>query len=249
MIPIIYNSFSEELHGSSLKTGEQEEIEKELQLAENSTEIQSSLSHSVELLEERESSIISQLTELEQFLDNLEKFDDSISDLRQRAQSSRIELDDITSELKQKLSTIEFEPGKAEELDERLSLLISLQRKHQVNSVEELIEKRETLDERIQELTGLEDRIGELEAKMEEAQLQLERHANKIHDSRQKLIPELESQIMSILNSLNFAQANFTIKLDRTELYTEKGNDIINFLFSANPGMREDKISKSRFRR
>lgn len=234
----------EELQSSNLKTGEQEEIEKELQLAENATEIQSDLSQSVHVIEEKDDSILSQFAELEVLLSNLERFDNSMGELKNRVGSSRIELDDILAELRQKLDNTEFEPGKAEELDERLSLLISLQRKHQAASMEELIEKRDSLDQRIQELTGLEDNIRQLEEKIAACKMELETEAEKLHNSRKKLIPNLEKQIHQLLDSLNFSQARFIIDIEKTASFTEKGNDSINFLFNANPGQPAGKLSK-----
>lgn len=234
----------EELKEANLKAGEQEDLEKNLDLAENSAEIQGKLSESIHLLEEEEQAVILNLNRAEQNLQNISKFDVQLAELSQRLESVRIEIDDINLELKNKLSNIEFEPGELERLDARLSLIISLQRKHQVNSVEALMEICTSLDQRIQNASGLEERIKKLDLEIQSALKELEKRAEKLHQSRLKLIPKLEKEISSLLMSLNFNQAKFKIDLLATDKFTEKGNNSIQFLFSANSGMALSKLSK-----
>lgn len=234
----------EELKEANLKAGEQEDLEKNLDLAENSAEIQGKLSESIHLLEEEEHAVILNLNKAEQNLQNISKFDVQLAELSQRLESVRIEIDDINLELKNKLSNIEFEPGELERLDARLSLIISLQRKHQVNSVEALMEICTSLDQRIQNASGLEERIKKLDLEIQSSLKELEKRAEKLHQSRLKLIPKLEKEISSILMSLNFNQAKFKIDLLATDKFTEKGNNSIQFLFSANSGMALSKLSK-----
>lgn len=234
----------EELQSAQLIVGEQEDIEQELKLVQNATEIQSNLSESVRLIDEQENSLISNLSSLENHLSVLKNFDSDIVDLYNRIHSSKIDLDDVLSELKEKLANSEVEPNRLEILDSRLSLLISLQRKHQCADGNELIEKRETLDSRIQELSGLEDSIKKKEEEIGKAKDELILKAEQLTSSRKKLIPNLEKQIITILKSLNFASATFKISLESNEEFTAKGSDKIDFLFSANPGQEANKLAK-----
>lgn len=234
----------DELQEAQLKDHEQEELEKNLQFAENASEIQGNLGDAINLLEEDDVSILQNLALVEQSLQNLQKYDEDFKGIMERLASTRIELDDINTELKEKLSGVEVEPGQLEKLDTRLSLLISLQRKHQVQDLSRLIEKRDSLDERIQNAFGLEEKLASLDLKIEESKQKLVVKAKELHKSRLKVIPKLEKQIREILMALNFNQAQFEIELLESSHFAEKGNDEIQFLFSANPGVAVSKLSK-----
>lgn len=234
----------EELSEANLKEGEQQELEMNLEFAENASDIQENLSNAINHLEEDENSILSSLGLVEQNIQALVKFDTDLEILLARLKSSRLELDDVTNELKDKLSSTEVEPGEVEKLDSRLSLLISLQRKHQVQDLDGLIEMRESLDQRIQDASGLEEKMASLNLQIEVSKADLLIKALDLHNSRLKVIPKLEKQIKEILIGLNFNQAQFEIKLFTSESFTEKGNDQIQFLFSGNPGVAVAKLSK-----
>ena len=235
----------EELQNANIKNGEQEEIEEELSIVENAAEIQSALAHSTELLDGEQKGIIDKLKEVINQLTGLTRFNTSFGNLASRVESSLIELDDISAELKSEIQKVDFEPQQATDLDERLSLLIALQRKHQVKDLEELIEKRDSLDQRIQNLSGLEDRIREVENKLNEVKENLKVKASNLHNSRLKVIPDLEFNLKKILSSLNMTDASFTIDLQEVEDFTERGNGKVNFLFNANKGQKPNKLSKT----
>lgn len=234
----------EELQDANLIEGEQEELERNLEFAENSSDIQENLSVSINLLDDNENSILGNLTLIEQRIQTLLKFDSDMDGLLKRLLSSRLELDDINNELKEKLSSIELDPSELDKLDSRLSLLISLQRKHQVQDLVGLIEMRNSLDERIQNAAGVEERLLALDIDIQKSKEELRQKALDLHQSRLKVIPKLEKQIKEILKGLNFNQALFEIELVVSESFSEKGNDIIQFLFSANPGVAVGKLSK-----
>lgn len=234
----------DELLSAELKEGEQQELEKELDLLENAEEIQSGLALSVSLLEENDPSLSSLLDQLINQIHSLQKFDESLPSIANRIESSKIELDDISAEIKQKLAEIDFEPNRSAYLDERISLLLSLQRKHQAVDLSELIQKRNELDERILNLSSLETNIEELKLKVEELKEEMMQTATVLHKSRLKVIPSLEKQILELLADLNMPDAEFNISLERVDNYTEKGNAKIDFLFSANKGQSINKLSK-----
>lgn len=234
----------EELENANLKEGEQEELERNLEFAENSSEIQGNLGQAVGLLESDETAILHNLSALENHIKALVKYDSDLEGVLARLQSSRIELDDINEELKEKLSNIDVQPGELEKLDSRLSMLISLQRKHQLANIEELIGLRNSLDERISNASGLEEKIAEAELQIQKSKEELDLRTSELHASRLKVIPTLEKKIQQILMGLNFNQAQFEIELVESEQFSEKGNDQIQFLFSANPGMPVAKLAK-----
>jgi DNA repair protein RecN (Recombination protein N) len=234
----------EELLNANLQAGEQEEIEQELQVAENAEEIQQNLSASLHLLEDGSSSAIEQLKQVRLHLGALLLFDSEMSHLQERVESSRIELDDIVQELKIKLNGIEADPNRTTQLDTRLSLLINLQRKHQATSIDELITKRDALDEKIESQTGIESKIQTLESELKKAEDQLSKVANELFESRKRIVPSLEDEIKALLTKLNMAESEFCIDLLKTDAYSERGNVKIDFLFSANKGLAPAKLSK-----
>ena len=130
----------DELEEANFTAGEQEQIENELKVLNNSEEIKSVLSKCADSLNEREKNIISSLAEVKIFLSGIATFNPVYAELLSRINSSYIELKDIADEIGTAEQKTNYDPLRAEKLTERIDLIYRLQKKHQVNSVEELLE-------------------------------------------------------------------------------------------------------------
>lgn len=234
----------EELEAAQLQPSEQEDLERELELIENSGEIQSRLSESLQLIDADEAGVRSYLQRMHGNLMAIKNYDPDFESLTQRLESLRIELDDIRLELEQKAGDTQFDPAEQQRMDQRLSQLISLQKKHHVDSVEALIEKKMGLEQRINDISSLEHKQEKIEAELAAQSEKLASAANILSESRKQVIPKLEKEINIVLQQLNMPHAHFSIKLVNTEQYSESGTDNVNYLFTANKGRSPELLSK-----
>ena len=239
------NFLLNELKEAQLEEGEQAAIEEELNSLEHAEEIQDKLNTVVKLIEgDTQDGVATNLTTISQAFRQLQSFQSGYRDLAERVNALQIELEDIRQEAEQKANDTEYDPERLTKLDDRLSQLIHLQRKHAVNSVEELIAKREELDSKLDSVLNASERISELKQKMEKAGEERAAAATKLHKARVKVAPEIEKSIKSILADLNMKDASINIQVSASDNYTRLGNDSVEFRFSANKGMAPQSLSK-----
>lgn len=234
----------EELEAAQLQPSEQEDLERELELIENSGEIQSRLSESLQLIDADDGGVRNYLQRMHGNLMAIKNYDPDLESLAQRLESLRIELDDIRLELEQKAGDTQFDPAEQQRMDQRLSQLISLQKKHHVDSVEALIEKKMGLEQRINDISSLEHRQEKIEGELSAQSTKLAKVADALSESRKQVIPKLESEINEVLRQLNMPHAHFSINLVSTEQYSDSGKDDVNYLFTANKGRSPELLSK-----
>ncbi len=234
-----------ELEEARLATGEQEQLEQELKVLEHAEEIKRSLLATNYLLSESEKSALSQLKEAGGVLQTLEKYSDEIGSIAERLKSSLIELKDIYNDLERLEQHTFIDEKRTLEINERLDIIYSLQKKHRVNSVCELLELQENFSSKLNKLLSGEEEIASLakeETLLKEKLLKL---AEKLSTNRKNHIPELERQVQATLTEVGMPNAvlNVSHETDFDQL-TENGADKIQFLFSANKGQSPLPMNK-----
>ncbi len=234
-----------ELEEARLATGEQEQLEQELKVLEHAEEIKRSLLATNYLLSESEKSALSQLKEAGGVLQTLEKYSDEIGSIAERLKSSLIELKDIYNDLERLEQHTFIDEKRTLEINERLDIIYSLQKKHRVNSVSELLELQENFSSKLNKLLSGEEEIASLakeETLLKEKLLKL---AEKLSTNRKNHIPELERQVQATLTEVGMPNAvlNVSHETDFDQL-TENGADKIQFLFSANKGQSPLPMNK-----
>jgi len=241
----------DELQEADFKQGEQEEIENELKVLNNSEEIKSVLAKCAISLNGGDTStslsvttIITSLSEIKTLLGRISSFNPAYAELLSRINSSYVELKDITSEIASAEEKTHYDPSRAEKLSERIDLIYRLQKKHQVNSTEELIEIKIKIENRLKDISTLEKEISALQQETEKLRQKLFLLAKKISADRKKCLPKLEKEISILLSSLAMPNAQFRVEHVLLETLTEQGIDKIKFLFSANKGSDLKEISK-----
>jgi DNA repair protein RecN (Recombination protein N) len=223
-----------QLCDARLVAGEQEELEQELQLLTHAGEIKEMLEFSCSALDRDEKSLLPLLKGIISSLARIKPYFPRIDELHQRTASSLVELRDIYDELSTLESNTDFDPGRAGFVGERLDLLYSLQQKHRVSSVEELIALRDELENRVALINSYEFSIGEAKNKMDEARRQLARVGAELSSTRKAAIPVLEQHMVNQLIQLGIPNARFQVRHQELEDFTREGADRVMFLFSAN---------------
>ena len=233
-----YNQFLfNELNNAKLRDGEQEELEESLKVLKNSEEIILSLNEIDNLFQNDPNCIENQIRNLNSILNNLSNYSDKFQEYKNRIESVLIELDDVKLELRN--SSLNFNPSSSdlEGFESRLNLIYSLQKKHSVNSIIQLIELKDNLKKKLDDnhVVGID--IDNLKNDILIKESLLKEQSKKISISREKVLPNLKIEIESILSSLGMENASFVFNLSKSLKYNKFGIDVIDVLFSANKGI------------
>jgi len=232
-----YNEFLfNELHSANLKAGELEELEKTYEALNNVEFIKENLSTLLALANEEEFGLLKNLKEFKTILQKNANFSAEFESLFERTNSVLIEMDDIVKELSRESELVFNDPEKLELINQKLQLIYSLQKKHQVLTVEELIDIQNELEGKVVSVVTLEEEIIELEKGIASFQTQLDAMAAKISKSRSEAIPNLSQKLIEILNLLGMPNVRFKIEITASDTYYNNGKDSLQFLFSANKG-------------
>jgi DNA repair protein RecN (Recombination protein N) len=115
-------------------------------------------------------------------------------------------------------------------------VIFNLQKKHQVSSVDELLEIQANLENSVLELGNMEEDIAALIVSIEQKTIELDAFSTTIHNNRLDSIPVLSQKLITILETLGMPNVRFNIDIETTETYFQNGKDELQFLFSANKG-------------
>ncbi len=240
-----YNTFLlQELIDAKLKANEQETLEESYKQLNNVEEIQNSLSEVLGVLTAEELGANAQLNTIKLRVHKIANYSDNLQELATRMESLYIELDDIQSSLETEFERFEADPEALERTDRRLKLLYDLQNKHSVTTVNELITIQNTLQERVEQTAGIDDSIELLKEEIAQIQQQLDGVAQKLHQKRDKALPQLLKSLTKILHLLGMPNASFNANVTLGDTYLNNGKDVLSFLFSANKGGTYGELKK-----
>jgi DNA repair protein RecN (Recombination protein N) len=232
-----YNEFLfTELFSANLKSGELEELEQNYQSLSNVEFIKENLAKLLSIANEEEVGVLKNLKEFKAILQKNVGFSSDYQLLFERVDSILIEFDDVVKEINRASELVFNDPEKLESINQKLQLIYSLQKKHNVLTVEELIEIQAELEDKVVSVGSLEQEITTLDNAIKEFELALDAIASKITQSRSEAVPSLTEKLVSILSQLGMPNVRFKIEIQTTELYQNNGKDTIQFLFSANKG-------------
>jgi len=240
-----YNLFLlQELETVSLKINEQQELEEELQGLANVEVIHENLAKIITLSNEEQIGFLSTLKESKNALQKIASFSSKYQELLQRLQSVLIELEDISDLCTESAERVTYDPERLNWLTSRLQIIYDLQKKHQVQTIEELLTIQQDLTSKLVRVTNLSDEIQQLTEKNRVLEKELDELALLISANRKKAIPEFCSKAEAILKELGIPNAKFQLDLLPVTTFLTTGKENIQFLFSANKGTNFGTIKK-----
>ncbi|OXB06838.1 DNA repair protein RecN [Flavobacterium pectinovorum] len=232
-----YNTFLlNELVAAKLKSGEQEELEADFEKLNNVEIIKESIDKSLVIANEEQFGVFHNLNEIKASLQKITPFSVEYQNLFERITSITIEFDDVSRELQNASEKLLNDPEKLELTNQKLQLIYNLQKKHQANTVDELLEIQANLENAVIELGNIEEEIEILSKSIEQKAQELDVFSETIRQNRLNSIPVLSSQLITILETLGMPNVRFKIELLPSETYFQNGKDELQFLFSANKG-------------
>ncbi|MBK0377880.1 DNA repair protein RecN [Mucilaginibacter segetis] len=235
----------DELEKAAISEDEQVLLEKELDALNNAEEIKRNLLGAHYLMHEGETSAIIQLREAAQQLLAIEQFNPEVEELHSRLKSTLIELKDIAGELEIIEQQTQVNELRTEEVNSRLSILYSLQKKHRVSSNAELLAIQDDLSEKIQQVVFGDEAVEKLQKQINDDKKELEKLAEQLSADRVKALPVIEQKVLTSLTEMGMA--NSVLKIEQStdvQQLTKNGIDVIRFMFSANKGHALADMSK-----
>ncbi len=236
---------NKELEEAQLKEEEQEELESKISFFENAELVKTNLYYAGELLSEKEEDNI--LTLLQNVLQNYRQastFNKNITPLEERLYVVFNELKDISFETSKIGESIDFNPDEIEKVRERLDLIYSLQQKHHVTSIKQLLQLKEDVQSQIDTLFTHEEELKQLEKKRDTLKEKTLYHAMQLSEKRRCILPSFEQEILSKLRRLGMEDSLFEIQLSNRKEPNEQGVDEVDYLFSANIGTLPTELEK-----
>ena len=232
-----YNTFLlNELVSAKLKSGEQEELETDFEKLNNVEIIKEAIDKSLVIANEEQFGVFHNLNEIKTAVQKIALFSPEYQSIFERITSLAIEFDDVSKELQNASEKLLNDPVQLEFVSQKLQLIYNLQKKHQVTSVDELIEIQANLGNTLLELDNIEEEISLLSKAIDQKAIELDAFSAKIHENRQNAIPVLSQKLISILETLGMPNVRFNMELLPSETYFQNGKDELQFLFSANKG-------------
>ncbi|AGA78319.1 DNA repair protein RecN [Echinicola vietnamensis] len=237
-----FNQFQlEELSALQLQEGEQETLENEQEVLDNAEEIKSKINENLQLFNGDELGATTLLMQINQGFQQLGRYSSRFDELKERFDSVCIEVNDIAASLEDEDGKIEVDFDKLEEIRERLSKIYQLQKKHGVQTVEELIALEKTLADKAFQIGNLDEELEQLKAEMDQTWEILSQTGAKLSQKRQRHFKGFAEEITGLLAHLGMENANIEIS-HRTTDPTPSGKDEVEILFTANKGVKPQPI-------
>ena len=226
-----------QLEAASLREGELAELEEEQKQLANAEEIKTGLSTVEELFTSASSageslSLDAALKEADKILSRIGRYLPAASELSERVDSCRRELDDILSEVSDMNSRTDLSESRLEEVENRMSLIYGLMQKHSCREEAELIALRESLSEALFDSTQLEEKRAELAAELSKTEAALGAVASRLHDARVNAAGDFASAIQDSIRGLELPYAVFEVEINENTL-SATGRDAVIFRFSS----------------
>lgn len=233
----------DELTQANLEEGEQEELEQRSDVMSHSEEIKSALYEADNALSAEVTGIIESLQTAISALKGIDRVWPNAQELTERLDSSYIELKDIAQEINAKLEDTDFDPAELDAVNNRLDKLYDLEKKYHVNTVDELITKRDELKHQLGNIENSDEALSELQQKLAKLQAQARKEADALTKLRTKAARQIEKDMQARLIPLGMPNVRFSIEVTPSALGAN-GQDKIAFLFSANTSTPLQPVSQ-----
>ncbi len=230
-----------EIEEANLKLGEEEELENENKLINNSEKIYNNLYQANSLVE---NSVIESISTAVRNMEKIEEYSKEYENISKALKSVYYDLQEINRDLQNSNNNIYFDENKKMEIAERLDLIYTLKRKYG-NNIQEILEYKNDLEKEIQQIEALEEYINKLNAQKQELEMQMKEIAEKLNAIRNENATKLSNSINKELKDLEMANSEFKVEVKYTENeFNKNGLNTAEFKIRTNIGEDENSLSK-----
>ncbi|MDD4491987.1 MAG: DNA repair protein RecN, partial [Bacteroidales bacterium] len=240
-----YNNFQyNQLEEAKLSSGELEEIEGEFRLLSNAEEIKVSLYNMASLLNPSDISVVHNLREMTSIASRISGNYPAVNSISERIESCRIELKDIEEEIQASAEKVTLSPERAQQLDDRISQIYTLLKKHNAENTEELISIRNSLAEKLKLTEDRKEELAALTNQIEEVTEKRDSMAEELYRNRVGIAKKFDSTLLAKIRELEMPHAMFETRVEKISGFNINGNCSVKFFFSANKNGELRDISK-----
>lgn len=233
-----------QLSDARLLEGEQEKLEALLGKLTHAEDIKTVFGQAVQSVSGDERSVLSVLKEN---LNNIGKLKLVLPEAEQiftRLESVYIELKDIAAESAAIEDRAENDPERIEQVNQRLDLIYSLQQKHRVTSIAELLVIQSDFEAKIQLVSSYDHEIEQLRNAIATQKVLLNELSGQIGKQRKSVAPAIETKVIDVLRNVGIPNASLQLKFGRLADFSSTGLDEVSFMFSANKNQELQEIGK-----
>ncbi len=228
----------DELEQATLVEGEQEQYETNLTRLQNGENIKRQLTAAFRAVIDDENAIVGQMRSITQGVGQVKKFNSEIAKQHQRLESVMLELDDIGNELERLSEDTEYNPEQIQTIQARLDVIYKLQKKHNVNSIPELLTLQNQFQAQLDAVADMSEGIGTFKKQIAEQEITLNAQAGNLSQRRQTVSPGFSEKVLQRLRLLGMEQSQMNVTFKSAPALTNTGIDDVQFLFAANRGSR-----------
>lgn len=233
----------DELTHANLHEGEQEELEQQSDTMAHVEDIKSALYTADNALSAEGTGVVESLRNSLSALRGIERVLPAAEEFIQRIDSTYIELKDLAQDISSQLERVDFDPAELDAVNNRLDHLYDLEKKYHVETVSELIEKRDELQRQLSNIENSDEALAELETRCQQLKADAQKQADALTKLRTKAARQVEKELQTRLVPLGMPNVRFSIEMTTIEL-DHNGQDKIAFLFSANTSTPLQPVSQ-----
>ena len=208
-------------------------------------EIKGSLYKVTQLLNGEEQGAVQLIKEALSTADNLERYYPKAKEISERLRSAYIDLNDLASEAELWKEDIEFNPERLDWVNERLNTLYTLEQKHRVSTIEELITLQNQYEEQLKEIDSFDEQIENLKEQVEISYQELLQQATVLSEQRKIASKAIASQLVEKIIPLGMPNTRFSIDFVSKSEPGIDGMDEIQFMFSANKSAELQPVAQT----
>ena len=222
-----------ELTQANLVDGEQEELEQRSETLSHSEDIKSALYETDNALGAEQTGALTSLRSSMSALKGISRVFPAVEELAERLESCYIEVKDISQDVAHHLEDIDFDPSELDAINNRLDRLYDLEKKYNVETVGELIARRDEIRQQLNGIENSDESLAELQQRLDTLLKQVSGKASELTRMRTKAARQIEDYMKSRLIPLGMPAVQFSVHITQEQL-GPSGHDKISFLFSAN---------------
>ena len=223
----------EELNNANLTDGEQEELEQQSETMEHAEDIKTALYESDNALAADETGAVSLVRSAFHSLKGIGQVMPNSEELAERLNSCYIELKDIADEVSNMLERTDFDPSELDKINARLDRIYDLEKKYHLDTVGELISRRDELKQLLAGIENSDEALAELTAQCQQLTIKSQQQASELTKLRKQAATQIEEQLRQRLVPLGMPNVRFEVNVNQGDL-NKNGQDTVSFLFSAN---------------
>lgn len=231
-----------EIENAKLRPEEEQELENEHSRASNAARLLELSQHALAALSEDENALLSQAGGIGRSLHELQRLDARAGDLVDIHEQAVALFTQLQRELGQYADSIEVDPGRLQELEERVNAVQALKRKYG-STIAEVIEFGANAREKLEALESRDEEIARLNEAIKKIESELWKVGKELSSERRKIVSKLSKAVVKELRDLGFQQSFFDVSITtwtREEAFARavpvNGFDAIEFQFGPNPG-------------